>query len=546
MTGDLEINSGNYSRLFFESFLGDGVSFLEGSHRKLSLQSSQAGIVNQAYLNNRRYFDINNKEEEDSIVNALTLADVIDGVKTEYIVLHTGNISSQLDNRYVNISGDTMTGPLYLKTGSHYGQIQIIPPTGGNRLIGSTASEINLQIINDDNITKRTLALYKAESYDIKNCLQLWDTTTDKNNNYIILHTGNFSDKLDSRYVNVTGDIMTGKLTIKPSTNWAQYAFYSTSGYYRAIEGDDSRLRLDARDTVNTSDRRYIDLYTNTGQSNIAHALYLVQTVGGTTTTYPILHSGNYLNYPNKYITWFGDYKNEVASGTTGNNPYEGTALGSTKGFYVTGVYNTSNVPTTYGNMLNIIGRGTGQLLCEWTGTDNKRGRIFYRCHRDTAGGGWSDWHQVWQEGESITSAVWNDYAECREADTIEPGYVLIEVGDDTLTKSTERLQPYAGVSSDTWGFSQGETDRAKTPIAVAGRVLVYPFQERENYKPGQCVCAAPGGTVDIMTEEEIIRHPDRIVGTVSCVPTYDTWGGGPNADRPEVTVNGRIWIKVK
>lgn len=148
-----------------------------------------------------------------------------------------------------------------------------------------------------------------------------------------------------------------------------------------------------------------------------------------------------------------------------------------------------------------------------------------------------------WYRGESITSAVWNDYAEYRESDCQEFGRVLMEKGDDSLTITNERLSHFAGISSDTWGFSQGETEKAKTPIAVAGRVLAYPYQNRNNYKPGDCVCAAPGGTVDIMAREEIIKYPDRIVGTVSCVPDYEDWGGG---DRPPVKVNGRIWIKIK
>lgn len=162
--------------------------------------------------------------------------------------------------------------------------------------------------------------------------------------------------------------------------------------------------------------------------------------------------------------------------------------------------------------------------------------------------GGWDGtWKQIWCRGDAVTGAVWNDYAECRESDCEEFGYVLMENGDDTLSKTTERLSHFAGISSDTWGFSQGETDKAKTPIAVAGRVLAYPYQDRNNYKPGDCVCAAPGGTVDIMTREEIINWPDRIVGTVSCVPDYEEWGGGgKNADRDPVKVNGRIWIKVK
>ena len=162
------------------------------------------------------------------------------------------------------------------------------------------------------------------------------------------------------------------------------------------------------------------------------------------------------------------------------------------------------------------------------------------------AGGSSSGWLHIWVQGNSVTGAVWNDYAECRESDCEDFGYVLMEVGDDSLTKTTERLSHFAGVSSDTWGFSQGETDKAKTPIAVAGRVLVYPYQDRNNYKPGDCVCAAPDGTVDIMTREEVREWPDRIVGTVSCVPDYEEWGGGEGADRDPVKVNGRIWIKVK
>ena len=153
---------------------------------------------------------------------------------------------------------------------------------------------------------------------------------------------------------------------------------------------------------------------------------------------------------------------------------------------------------------------------------------------------------RIWNAGDSVTGAVWNDYAECRQSDCSEPGRVVFEKGDDTLTKTKKRLQHFAGVISDTWGFSQGETDKAKTNIAVAGRVLVYTYQDRNNYKPGDCVCAAPNGTIDIMTREEIIKFPDRIVGTVSCVPDYEEWGGGKNADRDPVKINGRIWIKVK
>ena len=69
------------------------------------------------------------------------------------------------------------------------------------------------------------------------------------------------------------------------------------------------------------------------------------------------------------------------------------------------------------------------------------------------------------------------------------------------------------------------------------------------NYQVGDAVCAAPGGKVDIMTREEIMMYPERIVGTVSEIPTYDIWyGGSDGIDGPkeDTKINGRIWIYVR
>lgn len=139
-----------------------------------------------------------------------------------------------------------------------------------------------------------------------------------------------------------------------------------------------------------------------------------------------------------------------------------------------------------------------------------------------------------------LYGAAWNDYAEYRESDIIEPGRVIVENGDGTLSLSSERLQPGGNVISDTFGFAIGETEQCKTPIAVAGRVLVYPNEALEIYKAGDAVCSGPNGTVSLMTREEIKEYPERIIGTVSEIPKYETWGTG------NVPVNGRIWIKVK
>lgn len=140
-----------------------------------------------------------------------------------------------------------------------------------------------------------------------------------------------------------------------------------------------------------------------------------------------------------------------------------------------------------------------------------------------------------------LYGAMWNDYAEFRSTvKDVTPGQVVVENGDGTLQISTDRLQPGCEIVSDTFGFAIGESEETKTPIAVSGRVLAYAYEDRYSYNPGDAVCSGPNGTVSKMTREEIMMYPERIIGTVSEIPEYKTWGTG------NVEVNGRIWVKVK
>lgn len=143
----------------------------------------------------------------------------------------------------------------------------------------------------------------------------------------------------------------------------------------------------------------------------------------------------------------------------------------------------------------------------------------------------------------SVYGAVWNDYAEFRICnEDFKPGQVVLENGDDTLSITNQRLQRGCSIISDTFGFAIGETDEAKCPIAVSGRVLAYPFEPIEEFRNhiGYPVCSGPNGTVSIMTEEEEEKYPSRIIGTISAIPDYKTWGSG------NVEVKNRVWIKVK
>lgn len=140
----------------------------------------------------------------------------------------------------------------------------------------------------------------------------------------------------------------------------------------------------------------------------------------------------------------------------------------------------------------------------------------------------------------SINGSTANDYAEYRsQNEEIQPGYITYCDDDGKLKLTTEFMQKFEGVVSDTFGFSIGKDENNQTPIAVSGRVLVYCNPE-EHFHSGDCVCAGPNGLAYRMTREEIIEFPDRIVGIVSEIPTYEYWGP------KNIKTDGRIWIRVK
>lgn len=187
---------------------------------------------------------------------------------------------------------------------------------------------------------------------------------------------------------------------------------------------------------------------------------------------------------------------------------------------------------------------GRARTLIYHATSDGSIGPLYFRVYTDDTGSNYvqaylgtsGDFH-----ANTVYGAVYNDYAEYRsQNETIEPGYITYCDDDGKLKKTVERLQKFEGVVSDTFGFAIGETDNCKTPLAVSGRVLVYCDPEEEHFHSGDCVCAGPDGLAYRMTREEVIDFPDRIVGVVSEIPTYETWGTG------NVKVDGRIWIKVK
>ena len=232
--------------------------------------------------------------------------------------------------------------------------------------------------------------------------------------------------------------------------------------------------------------------------------------------------------------------------GANNNTPYFGFAKDQSDGTFLLSLQGEN-----YAQGL-AIGGGSGNLL--WKGIrvlDKEYGDDLYLSLNGgsisgnlsitgsiTAGGNITSSQTI--TGNVVKGAVWNDYAEYRESNVLEPGRVVVETGKGNLILASQRLQAGANIISDTFGFSIGETDNCNCPIAVSGRVLAYPLEDRNTFEAGDPVCAGPNGTVSRMTREEVREWPDRIIGTVSEIPEYSTWGTG------KVKVNGRIWIKVK
>ena len=141
---------------------------------------------------------------------------------------------------------------------------------------------------------------------------------------------------------------------------------------------------------------------------------------------------------------------------------------------------------------------------------------------------------------DSISGAIWNDYAEYREtAHQIEPGHCVCEKGDGKVCPSTKRLQKLPMIVSDTFGFSIGKINETDVPIAVCGRVLVFTDKPLKTFKVGDWVCSGKNGKVSKMNFFERLFFADRRVGIVSSFPSQETWGSG------NVSTKDRIWIRI-
>lgn len=214
--------------------------------------------------------------------------------------------------------------------------------------------------------------------------------------------------------ISITGNAATANRIISHSIS-DTLANKTTPGYLYHAEGSnsvkDKPSGVDAFGvfTMQTASGWYGQLLMS---SNTSTGLYWRTAASLNGGWKKILDSSNYTAYvnPANFVTSLGTNGNYVTwtkNGTTNNltvpfattsnvlnslgnrTAISGTTIGQS-GLRLYEVYD-NGYPVTFGNVLNIGGRGYGELLFEWT-WDSNPGHLYYRSKRDVASQAWSNW----------------------------------------------------------------------------------------------------------------------------------------------------------
>ena len=212
---------------------------------------------------------------------------------------------------------------------------------------------------------------------------------------YKFLDEYNYAGILDSRYVNITGDTMTGNLVVNATpvsmkglvtfnnTAGGETYFYlqSAGASYGAVTSNHSSYGTAIFDQTSS---RYLGITAAgvphfQGNTLLHAANYTTYTVtktgGGASGTWPISISGSAVKLASRgNLTALSGH----SMGETGVNLYQ--------------VYN-NGYPVQYGNLLHVRGTGAGELLMGWSGADGAYSGLYYRNHRDNEStANWSAW----------------------------------------------------------------------------------------------------------------------------------------------------------
>lgn len=158
-----------------------------------------------------------------------------------------------------------------------------------------------------------------------------------------------------------------------------------------------------------------------------------------------------------------------------------------------------------------------------------------------TIAGGLAIQGALW--GAEVYGAVWNDLADCiivPEDTDLEYGYAYCFDGKNYYKSSKYLDDGFIGVHSDTAGFIMGHKPEFKQlQAAVAGFVLAYVDKE---YPVGTPLTTAENGYLTKIKQEDLAQNYHKVIATFWKKELAEKWG----PEGKEISVNGRMWVKVK
>jgi len=149
---------------------------------------------------------------------------------------------------------------------------------------------------------------------------------------------------------------------------------------------------------------------------------------------------------------------------------------------------------------------------------------------------------------EKIWNGVWNDVADFQalHEEEVRPffGKCYYDTFDGAKVCNSRCQKSVIGIASDTFGFGVGlSKEKHSIPLAVAGWTLAYVKTDNgEIYECGDVLTNDEDGDLVLMTKEEKMEYPERIIATYKKPEDKELWG--PKGK--EIQVNGRHWVKVK
>lgn len=284
MTNDLRIAKVGYPQLSLVE---------QTSGRRFRVIGGEHGALRNA-RDDANYRALSISPETSDIKSALRLTQNVDGVWSEYNVLHSGNCS----NYAVPVDGSkAMTGHLNVRSGNAPNPIKLYTEENGAGFVGT----------HEDNGVYKFVRFLPSNVSNVETA-HFVSNVSGEYKEYPILHSGNFS----SYAVNKSGDVMTGALRV------------ASAGGNVVMDSNANHAYMQTYKDGDWGGRRSLVLRNRADDPDMTNALSLGTLDDGTWKEHSFIHTGN-LHLLNSML---GGAKIKTGS-YLGNGSYGGTSPNS-------------------------------------------------------------------------------------------------------------------------------------------------------------------------------------------------------------------------